>query len=508
MGSISIDLTDAVNENDMAKCNHFSIRGYVAEAFENDMTQCWPFSKKSYRLMEQGIYPLPPLSVPNDRRHDCTSCIRDILAGRPKDPELRSYPRNRSRKSVPRRSSPGPSNRNALAVVAGNAVEQNENQNPERSQQATAEENEIVICARRSSPSPSKLNALAVVAGNAVEEDANVNSGRSQQYDLTTVEENENVICARSSSPSSSKMNALAVVAGNAVEEDEKDDHTNVEETPNVNCEKQQKDDRTRTASTSLKRVRPSHTVRNKSKKLEIREPAGNERSKAKANKAPKDVSRRKDKQIMVEEAVSSEIAGVAEDTPPAATKKRKGDNVPSESIDPDMSEPQPKKARKSRLMSDLVGGAKRKASAGRKPVRGRKGKMLPQASRKLSCGSESTESGSERDPIKGKQRNKKFQVVDVSDTDHGDSSFLSVPCPPSKKRTKRKQIVAKRNSNKVVADKAKSTGTDEGTLVKPRTGPSTNAISQPTLDLSNEVDDRLAENDHGSSSKSNTGEV
>ncbi|EOA19844.1 hypothetical protein CARUB_v10000092mg [Capsella rubella] len=471
INSISIDLAAAANEIDMVKCDHFSIRAFVAETRERDHRKCWPFSEESISLVDQQSYSLPSLSVPKFRWWHCMSCIKDIDADGTKDCGLHSNSRTIGNSSV--------------------------------------------------IPSTSKLNSLTIL---------------DQEKEKKTD------------------------IAGNAVEEN-----------LDVNFERSQKDDQT--AAAFLKKISArsmdASTVRSKSRKLASPEQVGNKKSKEKVNKTSMDISSWKEKQA-VDQAVttfgSSEIAGVVEDTPPKATKNHKGvrglmecDNGSSESINLAMSGLQRRKSRKVRLLSELLGNTNTKTSGGgnirkeesalkKESVRGRKRKSLPEnnyVSRILSTNgatsenaskscdsdqgkSESTDSGFERTPFKGKQRNRRFQVVDEfvpplpcetskegiteHDTDPSKrptpvhSLFTgkdSAPCPPSTQRTEKKLNLAKKKTKKPVTDNGKSTlisfsnGID-GNQVKPQTGPSINAVSH-TQDLLSEkrvdglFDNRLA---------------
>ncbi|XP_010453201.1 PREDICTED: protein EMBRYONIC FLOWER 1-like isoform X2 [Camelina sativa] len=459
INSISIDLAGAANEIDMVKCDHFSIRAFVAETRERDHRKCWPFSEESISLVDQQNYALPSLSVPKFRWWHCMSCIKDIDADGTKDCGLHSNSRTIGNSSV--------------------------------------------------IPSKSKLNSLTII---------------DQEKERKTD------------------------IAGNAVEEN-----------LDVNCERIQKDDQTATTFLKKGRGRPTNAsiVRSKSRKLASPEQVGNKRSKEKVNK--QDVDHQ-----AVTTFGSSEIAGVVEDTPPKATKNHKGirggllecDNGSSESINLAMSGLQRRKSRKVRLLSELLGNTKtsgggssnirKEQSAFKKEsVRGRKRKSLPEnnyVSRILSTNgatsenaskscdsdqgkSESTDSGFERTPIKGKQRNRRFQVVDefvpplpcetaqegVKEHEADPSKRStpvhslftgkdSVPCPPGTQRTEKKLSLAKKKTKKHVTDNGKSTlisfntGID-GNQVISQTGPSVNIVSH-TRDLLNEkslFDNRLA---------------
>ncbi|CAJ2643275.1 unnamed protein product [Trifolium pratense] len=62
--SISIDLANPIDKRDAGKCEHFSIREYVAEVRKKDWKLCWPFP-----VDESDKQPsLPPLDVP---KHIC-----------------------------------------------------------------------------------------------------------------------------------------------------------------------------------------------------------------------------------------------------------------------------------------------------------------------------------------------------------------------------------------------------------------------------------------------------
>uniref|UniRef100_A0A1J3I0A1 Protein EMBRYONIC FLOWER 1 n=1 Tax=Noccaea caerulescens TaxID=107243 RepID=A0A1J3I0A1_NOCCA len=78
INSISIDLGDAADGIDSGKCEHFSIRGFVAEVRERDYRKCWPFSEESVELRDHQSYCLSTLSVPKSRWWRCPSCIKDI----------------------------------------------------------------------------------------------------------------------------------------------------------------------------------------------------------------------------------------------------------------------------------------------------------------------------------------------------------------------------------------------------------------------------------------------
>ncbi|CAA7025942.1 unnamed protein product [Microthlaspi erraticum] len=78
INSISIDLADATDGIDAGKCEHFSIRGYVAEIRQRDYRKCWPFSEESVELRDHESFCLPALPVRKSRWWRCPSCIKDI----------------------------------------------------------------------------------------------------------------------------------------------------------------------------------------------------------------------------------------------------------------------------------------------------------------------------------------------------------------------------------------------------------------------------------------------
>lgn len=77
--SISIDLISADEKNEAEKCQHFSIRGYVAEVRKRDKKICWPFAlDESHNKLEEQTCILPPLDVPKFRWWHCQNCLQEI----------------------------------------------------------------------------------------------------------------------------------------------------------------------------------------------------------------------------------------------------------------------------------------------------------------------------------------------------------------------------------------------------------------------------------------------
>ncbi|XP_060169393.1 protein EMBRYONIC FLOWER 1-like isoform X1 [Lycium barbarum] len=75
--SISIDLDIPMPKKEEGNCQHFSIRGYVAEMRKKDRKICSPFTSISddRSISEEQ---LPPLSVPKSRWWRCKNCIHEI----------------------------------------------------------------------------------------------------------------------------------------------------------------------------------------------------------------------------------------------------------------------------------------------------------------------------------------------------------------------------------------------------------------------------------------------
>ncbi|KAH0895601.1 hypothetical protein HID58_045169, partial [Brassica napus] len=387
INSISIDLADAAKEIDMVKCDHFSIRGYVAETRERDHNKCWPFPEESVTLVDQENYSLPSLSVPKFRWWRCMSCIRDINADETKDCGLHPNSKSLSGKKQ----------------LDGNSS--------------------VIL-------SQSKLNSLTIID--------------QEKERRTGIEDNA------------------------------------VEKKGDANCKRSQKDDHR--ATIFLKRGNnPStdaSTVKSKSRKLASQEHVRNKKAKLEREIKP------------VTTFGSSDIAGVVDDTPPKAIKNHNKDslaltecdNGSSESINLAMTGLQRRKTRKVRRLSELLDQPETKTSGGKEEPssskRGRKRKVLPEnnyVSRKLITVGATSEMTPIKiivhqvivDLIKGKQKNRRFQVVDEfvpsvlpceTSQDLSKSTALSVPCPLSTQRTEKKLSLSKKKKHKPVSDNEKST--------------------------------------------------
>ncbi|XP_057959838.1 protein EMBRYONIC FLOWER 1 isoform X2 [Malania oleifera] len=76
--SIFIDLSNTEEKADAKSCEHFSIRGYVAQIREKDRKICWPFSFDDNT--EEQTCTLPPLHDPKFRWWRCQNCLQEIDA--------------------------------------------------------------------------------------------------------------------------------------------------------------------------------------------------------------------------------------------------------------------------------------------------------------------------------------------------------------------------------------------------------------------------------------------
>ncbi|KAJ4842968.1 hypothetical protein Tsubulata_017437 [Turnera subulata] len=79
--SISIDLANVDEKINEDKCEHFSIRGYVAEIRKRDWKMCLPFlSDGDSDNYEEQTCALPPLHVPEFRYWRCQNCLQEVGA--------------------------------------------------------------------------------------------------------------------------------------------------------------------------------------------------------------------------------------------------------------------------------------------------------------------------------------------------------------------------------------------------------------------------------------------
>ncbi|KAJ6823135.1 protein EMBRYONIC FLOWER 1 isoform X1 [Iris pallida] len=65
-------------EQEAYKCEHFSIRGYVAEVRKREMKLCWPLFKIHDCRSDEQPNLAPPLFVKKFRRWNCQNCLQEI----------------------------------------------------------------------------------------------------------------------------------------------------------------------------------------------------------------------------------------------------------------------------------------------------------------------------------------------------------------------------------------------------------------------------------------------
>lgn len=75
-----IDLAAADDEKDTNKCEHFTIRGYVAEVRKRDTKIGCPFALLRKHFPDQHACSLPPLSITRFRWWNCHNCLHNSLS--------------------------------------------------------------------------------------------------------------------------------------------------------------------------------------------------------------------------------------------------------------------------------------------------------------------------------------------------------------------------------------------------------------------------------------------
>ncbi|XP_010541262.1 PREDICTED: protein EMBRYONIC FLOWER 1-like [Tarenaya hassleriana] len=513
INSISVDLAGTTNEVDTGKCEHFSIRGFVAEIRQRDLGKCWPFSVDGADL-EDNSYPLPSLSVPRSRWWRCTNCLKDIDAEGMNGSGCQLY-----------------SNSRALR------------------EKKVVDANLPIILSKgdwNSLTSANKKERKADTAGKITDGNAKVN------HDERCRTENRTATLLKKAR----RRSADAATVGRKSRK-----LANPEQAIKKSKEK---------VNASVDINRKENTEDTNGQFGEALTTFGSSEIAGVVEDTPKAIKNHKGSRVLMEDEC---------------------DNVSSESAimvknlldqNPDyMSGLQRRKARKVRLLSELLGKSSTKngndvgneeSPSKKESVRGRKRKSsgdeewrppemaTPEnnyANRKLStigknsenssqsCDSEgnvlsalgsqpsvesqSTDSGFDKDPIKGKQKNRRFQVVDEhlpavsrensqkSFQENGESSpncntgknnfptpvrssFTgkeSVPCPLRTQRTERKPSLVKKKSKKSTIDNNRSTmigfgdsmtGANQIETRKPEVLHirDINAVSQTTRDVSN----------------------
>ncbi|KAL0751839.1 hypothetical protein Bca101_033842 [Brassica carinata] len=343
----------------------------------------------------------------------------------------------------------------------GSAVVVNEDINCERSQvddqrDNAVVENEDVNCERPQNDDQSD---------NAVVENENVNCERSQQDDQrdNDVAENEDVNCERSQ------------------KDDQRDNAA--EENEDVNCERSQQNDQT--ATRSSKKVHPppfrTYALRNKTtKNYAVVEPIGNKRA---------------EKQPNVEQLAVTEIAACAEDTQPEESESRSLfiGGAPSTRT----------RNVRTRRLAEVNGKRrvqKRKCRPGSTTLSrniSTAGAASGNASKTVESahGTESTESEFDKDPIKGKKKNVRFQVEDELDTepepevdDEKDEDFY-----PWAKRTKKVKIAKKKRATTAINPSNKASSSVQPSLNETETVPSPPRDQGTEERVGTSLDDELA---------------
>ncbi|CAN6873731.1 unnamed protein product [Brassica oleracea] len=490
VNSIVINLTGANNEIGMVGCDGFSICDLIAEGRETDPKKYWPFPEESASLVDKQSDSLPhwwPPSLGRTRNIDADGTNESGLPSNSTS-IISTNGLNGSSSIIPSQSELN--SRTAIDQerlrnidIAGSAVVVNEDINCERSQvddqrDNAVVENEDVNCERPQNDDQSD---------NAVVENENVNCERSQQDDQrdnalvvnedvncersqkddqrdNAAEENEDVNCERSQQNDQTDNNALVV-------------------NEDVNCERSQKDDQR--ATRSSKKVHPppfrTYALRNKTtKNYAVVEPIGNKRA---------------EKQPNAEQLAVTEIAACAEDTQPEESESRSLfiGGAPSTRT----------RNVRTRRLAEVNGKRrvqKRKCRPGSTTL-SRNISTVGAASGNAfktgesAHGTESTESEFDKDPIKGKKKNVRFQVEDELDTepepevdDEKDEDFY-----PWAKRTKKVKIAKKKRATTAINPSNKASSSVQPSLNETETVPSPPRDQGTEERVGTSLDDELA---------------
>ncbi|KAH0861065.1 hypothetical protein HID58_089326 [Brassica napus] len=468
VNSIVINLTGANNEIGMVGCDGFSICDLIAEGRETDPKKYWPFPEESASLVDKQSDSLPhwwPPSLGRTRNIDADGTNESGLPSNSTS-IISTNGLNGSSSIIPSQSELN--SRTAIDQerlrnidIAGSAVVVNEDINCERSQvddqrDNAVVENEDVNCERPQNDDQSD---------NAVVENENVNCERSQQDDQrdNDVAENEDVNCERSQ------------------KDDQRDNAA--EENEDVNCERSQQNDQT--ATRSSKKVHPppfrTYALRNKTtKNYAVVEPIGNKRA---------------EKQPNVEQLAVTEIAACAEDTQPEESESRSLfiGGAPSTRT----------RNVRTRRLAEVNGKRrvqKRKCRPGSTTLSrniSTAGAASGNASKTVESahGTESTESEFDKDPIKGKKKNVRFQVEDELDTepepevdDEKDEDFY-----PWAKRTKKVKIAKKKRATTAINPSNKASSSVQPSLNETETVPSPPRDQGTEERVGTSLDDELA---------------
>ncbi|XP_013610258.1 PREDICTED: protein EMBRYONIC FLOWER 1-like [Brassica oleracea var. oleracea] len=490
VNSIVINLTGANNEIGMVGCDGFSICDLIAEGRETDPKKYWPFPEESASLVDKQSDSLPhwwPPSLGRTRNIDADGTNESGLPSNSTS-IISTNGLNGSSSIIPSQSELN--SRTAIDQerlrnidIAGSAVVVNEDINCERSQvddqrDNAVVENEDVNCERPQNDDQSD---------NAVVENENVNCERSQQDDQrdNDVAENEDVNCERSQKDDQ-RDNAAEENEDVNCERSQQNDQTDnnaLVVNEDVNCERSQKDDQR--ATRSSKKVHPppfrTYALRNKTtKNYAVVEPIGNKRA---------------EKQPNVEQLAVTEIAACAEDTQPEESESRSLfiGGAPSTRT----------RNVRTRRLAEVNGKRrvqKRKCRPGSTTL-SRNISTVGAASGNAfktgesAHGTESTESEFDKDPIKGKKKNVRFQVEDELDTepepevdDEKDEDFY-----PWAKRTKKVKIAKKKRATTAINPSNKASSSVQPSLNETETVPSPPRDQGTEERVGTSLDDELA---------------
>ncbi|KAL0648138.1 hypothetical protein Bca4012_046429 [Brassica carinata] len=490
VNSIVINLTGANNEIGMVGCDGFSICDLIAEGRETDPKKYWPFPEESASLVDKQSDSLPhwwPPSLGRTRNIDADGTNESGLPSNSTS-IISTNGLNGSSSIIPSQSELN--SRTAIDQerlrnidIAGSAVVVNEDINCERSQvddqrDNAVVENEDVNCERPQNDDQSD---------NAVVENENVNCERSQQDDQrdNDVAENEDVNCERSQKDDQ-RDNAAEENEDVNCERSQQNDQTDnnaLVVNEDVNCERSQKDDQR--ATRSSKKVHPppfrTYALRNKTtKNYAVVEPIGNKRA---------------EKQPNVEQLAVTEIAACAEDTQPEESESRSLfiGGAPSTRT----------RNVRTRRLAEVNGKRrvqKRKCRPGSTTLSrniSTAGAASGNASKTVESahGTESTESEFDKDPIKGKKKNVRFQVEDELDTepepevdDEKDEDFY-----PWAKRTKKVKIAKKKRATTAINPSNKASSSVQPSLNETETVPSPPRDQGTEERVGTSLDDELA---------------
>ncbi|XP_048598358.1 protein EMBRYONIC FLOWER 1-like isoform X2 [Brassica napus] len=448
VNSIVINLTGANNEIGMVECDGFSICDFIADGRETEPKKYWPFPEESASLVDKQGDSLPhwwPPSLGRTRNIDADGTNESGLPSNSTS-IISTNGLNGSSSIIPSQSELNSrtaidQERQRNIDIAGSAVVVNEDINCERSQVDDQRDNAVVET-----------------------EDVNCERPQNDGQSDNAVVENENVNCERSQ------------------QDDQRDN--DVAENEDVNCERSQKDDQRVTRSS--KKVHPppfrTYALRNKTtKNYAVVEPIGNKRA---------------EKQPNVEQLAVTEIAACAEDTQPEESESRSLfiGGAPSTRT----------RNVRTRRLAEVNGKRtvqKRKCRPGSSTTLSRNistaGAASGNASKTVESahGTESTESEFDKDPIKGKKKNVRFQVEDELDTepepevdDEKDEDFY-----PWARRTKKVKIAKKKRATTAMNPSDKASSSVQPSLNETETVPSPPRDQGTEERVGTSLDDELA---------------